>query len=268
MPAAHTALRPTPRLQGVLRGPGHSLGSAVKVTDWQARMRGATLTGALLALAGLLHVALSLKIAAFNIRTFGETKISNATLCSYILQILSRYDITVIQEVRDKHLMAVGKLLDGLNQDAPDAFHYVVSEPLGRGSYKERYLYVFRYSPGRLPQAPAVLPTGLGVYRVRSPHWALAVVTVTCAAHASMERGPQQQWGPRDPGERAPQSARQAQAGTPPPREACQPQGSVRPNATAAWRRSCGAGGGTEPSGPPRDPSCSDTLTWHLRKAV
>lgn len=100
--------------------------------------------GALLALAGLLHVALSLRIAAFNIRTFGETKMSNATLSNYIVKILSRYDIAVIQEVRDSHLTAVGRLLDILNQDDPNAFHYVVSEPLGRNSYKERYLYVFR----------------------------------------------------------------------------------------------------------------------------
>ncbi|XP_037363602.1 deoxyribonuclease-1 isoform X3 [Talpa occidentalis] len=110
----------------------------------RVRMRGAKLTGALLALAGLLHVALSLKIAAFNIRTFGETKMSNATLATYIVRILSRYDIAVIQEVRDSHLQAVGKLLDGLNQDAPDSFHYVASEPLGRGTYKERYVFVFR----------------------------------------------------------------------------------------------------------------------------
>ncbi|XP_014932019.1 deoxyribonuclease-1 isoform X1 [Acinonyx jubatus] len=108
------------------------------------RMRGARLMGALLALAGLLHVARTLKIAAFNIRTFGETKMSNATLSNYIVQILSRYDIAVIQEVRDSHLTAVGRLLDRLNQDDPNAFHYVVSEPLGRNSYKERYLYVFR----------------------------------------------------------------------------------------------------------------------------
>uniref|UniRef100_A0ABI7WSF3 Deoxyribonuclease n=2 Tax=Felis catus TaxID=9685 RepID=A0ABI7WSF3_FELCA len=107
-------------------------------------MRGARLMGALLALAGLLHVALTLKIAAFNIRTFGETKMSNTTLSNYIVQILSRYDIAVIQEVRDSHLTAVGRLLDRLNQDDPNAFHYVVSEPLGRNSYKERYLYVFR----------------------------------------------------------------------------------------------------------------------------
>ncbi|XP_045848517.1 deoxyribonuclease-1 isoform X2 [Meles meles] len=107
-------------------------------------MRGARLMGALLALASLLQAALSLKIAAFNIRTFGETKMSNATLSHYIVQILSRYDIAVVQEVRDSHLTAVGRLLDALNRDDPDTYHYVVSEPLGRSSYKERYLFLFR----------------------------------------------------------------------------------------------------------------------------
>lgn len=102
------------------------------------------LLGALLALLALLQGAVSLKIAAFNIQTFGETKMSNATLVSYIVQILSRYDIALVQEVRDSHLTAVGKLLDNLNQDAPDTYHYVVSEPLGRNSYKERYLFVYR----------------------------------------------------------------------------------------------------------------------------
>lgn len=98
----------------------------------------------LLALAGLLQVAVTLKIAAFNIRSFGETKMSNATLSSYIVQILSRYDIALIQEVRDTYLTAVGKLLDELNRDAPDTYRFVVSEPLGRNSYKEQYLFVYR----------------------------------------------------------------------------------------------------------------------------
>ncbi|XP_069343116.1 deoxyribonuclease-1 isoform X3 [Eulemur rufifrons] len=31
-----------------------------------------------------------------------------------------------------------------LCRDAPDTYHYVVSEPLGRNSYKERYLFVYR----------------------------------------------------------------------------------------------------------------------------
>ncbi|XP_024615123.1 deoxyribonuclease-1 [Neophocaena asiaeorientalis asiaeorientalis] len=107
-------------------------------------MRGARLMGVLLTLAGLLQQALSLRIAAFNIQTFGETKMSNATLSNYIVQILSRYDIALVQEVRDNHLTAVGRLLDKLNQDDPNTYHFVVSEPLGRNSYKERYLFLFR----------------------------------------------------------------------------------------------------------------------------
>ncbi|XP_010642364.1 deoxyribonuclease-1 [Fukomys damarensis] len=107
-------------------------------------MMGMKLTPVLLALASLLQVAVPLKIAAFNIRTFGETKMANATLSNYIVQILSRYDIALIQEVRDTYLTAVGKLLDELNRDVPDTYHFVVSEPLGRNSYKEQYLYVFR----------------------------------------------------------------------------------------------------------------------------
>ncbi|XP_057343678.1 deoxyribonuclease-1 isoform X1 [Manis pentadactyla] len=79
-------------------------------------MRGTRLAGALLSLASLLQVALALRIAAFNIRTFGEAKMSNATLSDYIVQIVNRYDIALIQEVRDSHLTAVGSLLDKLNQ--------------------------------------------------------------------------------------------------------------------------------------------------------
>lgn len=43
--------------------------------------------GLLLAMPVVLHVALSLRIAAFNIQTFGETKMSNATLSTYIVQV-------------------------------------------------------------------------------------------------------------------------------------------------------------------------------------
>ncbi|GAB1299949.1 Deoxyribonuclease-1 [Apodemus speciosus] len=107
-------------------------------------MRRTGLMGTLLTLASLLQLAGTLRIAAFNIRTFGETKMSNATLSSYIVKILNRYDIAIVQEVRDTHLVAVGKLLDELNRDTPDTYRFVVSEPLGRKSYKEQYLFVYR----------------------------------------------------------------------------------------------------------------------------
>uniref|UniRef100_A0A8C8T942 Deoxyribonuclease n=1 Tax=Peromyscus maniculatus bairdii TaxID=230844 RepID=A0A8C8T942_PERMB len=100
--------------------------------------------GVLFTLVSLLELAVTLRIAAFNIRTFGETKMSNATISSYIVKILSRYDIAVVQEVRDSHLVAIGKLLDELNRAKPDTYRYVVSEPLGRSSYKEQYLFLYR----------------------------------------------------------------------------------------------------------------------------
>uniref|UniRef100_F7F2T5 Deoxyribonuclease n=2 Tax=Ornithorhynchus anatinus TaxID=9258 RepID=F7F2T5_ORNAN len=102
------------------------------------------LTVFLLSLAGLLQAATFLKIASFNIRTFGEKKITNVTIADVIVKILNRYDIALIQEVRDSRLTAVGKLMDKLNRDSPDTYRFVVSEPLGRGSYKEQYLFVFR----------------------------------------------------------------------------------------------------------------------------
>ncbi|KAH0520779.1 Deoxyribonuclease-1 [Microtus ochrogaster] len=107
-------------------------------------MRCAGLVGVLFTLLSLLQLAVTLNIAAFNIRSFGNTKMSNATISGYIVEIVRRYDIVLIQEVRDTHLVAVGKLLDVLNRDVPDTYRYVVSEPLGRNSYKEQYLFLYR----------------------------------------------------------------------------------------------------------------------------
>lgn len=107
-------------------------------------MRCTGLMGVLFTLLSLLQLAVTLNIAAFNIRSFGDTKMSNATISSYIVKILRRYDIVLIQEVRDTHLVAVGKLLDELNRDVPDTYRYVVSDPLGRNSYKEQYLFLYR----------------------------------------------------------------------------------------------------------------------------
>lgn len=56
-----------------------------------SRMRYTGLVGTLLTLANLLQLAGTLRIAAFNIRTFGETKMSNATLSSYIVKVSSQW---------------------------------------------------------------------------------------------------------------------------------------------------------------------------------
>ncbi|KAM6424556.1 deoxyribonuclease-1-like isoform 1-T2 [Liasis olivaceus] len=98
----------------------------------------------LLLVASLLRLAFSLRIGAFNIRAFGDKKLSNQTISSFIVQILTTYDLTLIQEVRDADLSAVKKLMNQVNWASPDPYSYLVSKPLGRNSYKERYLFIYR----------------------------------------------------------------------------------------------------------------------------
>ncbi|XP_054891825.1 deoxyribonuclease-1 isoform X1 [Poeciliopsis prolifica] len=92
---------------------------------------------------GLLHLSSSLLLGAFNIKTFGETKASNTTLMDVISTIVHRYDVILIQEVRDSDLSATKKLMEHVNKGSSQ-FSYIVSEPLGRSTYTERYLFLYR----------------------------------------------------------------------------------------------------------------------------
>ncbi|XP_051569867.1 deoxyribonuclease-1 [Myxocyprinus asiaticus] len=90
------------------------------------------------------HTGNSLLIGAFNIKSFGDTKASNATLLGIITKVVQRYDIVLIQEVRDSDLTAVNKLMQSVNGGS-SPYGYIVSEPLGRSTYKEQYLFIYRH---------------------------------------------------------------------------------------------------------------------------
>lgn len=93
----------------------------------------------------VLHVCGGLLLGAFNIKSFGDKKASNHTLMDIISKIVHRYDIILIQEVRDSDLSATNKLMAHVNNGASDfTYKNIVSEPLGRSSYKERYLFLYR----------------------------------------------------------------------------------------------------------------------------
>ncbi|XP_009871023.1 PREDICTED: deoxyribonuclease-1-like [Apaloderma vittatum] len=98
----------------------------------------------MLVAAVLLHVATMLKISAFNIKAFGDAKMSNQTIADIIVSILSEFDIALVQEVRDADLSAVKKLMNQLNRKSSHPYEYLVSIPLGRTSYKEQYLFIYR----------------------------------------------------------------------------------------------------------------------------
>ncbi|KAM5331711.1 deoxyribonuclease-1-like 2 isoform 2-T7 [Glossophaga mutica] len=121
-------------------------------------------------------VAVALRIGAFNIQSFGDSKVSDSACGSIIAQILAGYDIMLVQEVRDPDLSAVSALMEQINRcggqgpasgalaGIPGLFarcldpglvpylrsvssheySFVSSEPLGRDQYKEMYLFVYR----------------------------------------------------------------------------------------------------------------------------
>ncbi|KAG7237296.1 hypothetical protein INR49_032536, partial [Caranx melampygus] len=92
----------------------------------------------------LLHLSAPLLLGAFNIKSFGDKKASNTTLMNLISTIIRRYDIILIQEVRDSDLSVIKKIMDHVNRGSNFTYKHNVSEPLGPSTYKERYLFLYR----------------------------------------------------------------------------------------------------------------------------
>lgn len=96
----------------------------------------------------------SLKIAAFNVQTFGQTKGSKADVMDYLAQIVAGYDIVFIQEIRDS---LDGEVITRLARLAGEKisvdYGYTISAELGRSSYRERYAYLYRTDKASLVDA-------------------------------------------------------------------------------------------------------------------
>ncbi|XP_076469115.1 deoxyribonuclease-1-like [Babylonia areolata] len=81
-----------------------------------------------------------LTIGAFNVRAFGENKMSDPAVVEHLKKIVERYDVLLIQEIRDKCEKSVRKLVDVL--DLP--FNFVISDRVGRTASKEQYAFFYR----------------------------------------------------------------------------------------------------------------------------
>ncbi|XP_056131054.1 deoxyribonuclease-1-like [Lampris incognitus] len=86
-----------------------------------------------------------MKIASFNVRRFGVTKVSDPDVLSTLVKIVSRYDIVLILEVVDVSGSSVNLLMTELNR-VNTTHHYSlkISIRLGRNRYKEQFLFLYR----------------------------------------------------------------------------------------------------------------------------
>ncbi|MHC1565076.1 MAG: endonuclease/exonuclease/phosphatase family protein, partial [Candidatus Syntropharchaeales archaeon] len=84
----------------------------------------------------------TLRVGAFNIQVFGQTKASKPDVMDVLGKIIRTYDVVAIQEIRDKSQTALPALVDVVNSDNPQ-YDYVMSERLGRTTSKEQYAYIY-----------------------------------------------------------------------------------------------------------------------------
>ncbi|KAG7283899.1 hypothetical protein CRUP_034086 [Coryphaenoides rupestris] len=93
----------------------------------------------------MVNIAASLKMCAFNIQSFGEAKANNKKVMGLLLKILARCDLCLIQEVRDSKGGAIRMLVKDLNRfDKSNSYTCIESKRLGRKTYKEQYVYIYR----------------------------------------------------------------------------------------------------------------------------
>ncbi|XP_071953899.1 deoxyribonuclease-1-like [Antedon mediterranea] len=88
--------------------------------------------------------AKSLRIGAFNIKLFGKAKIGKPDVVEQLVQILNRYDLVLIQEIRDKSGTAIVELIQSLNSYSSDEYSMIISSRVGRTSSKEQYAYFYK----------------------------------------------------------------------------------------------------------------------------
>jgi len=83
------------------------------------------------------------KIAAFNIQIFGQTKSQKENVMAVLRDIVREFDIVLIQEIRDASEQTIPNFVEEINQmEGPD-YGFIRSERLGRTSSKEAYAYVY-----------------------------------------------------------------------------------------------------------------------------
>lgn len=89
-----------------------------------------------------INPAATLSVAAFNVQIFGVSKMSKPLVVEQLKKIIQRYDLVLIQEIRDSSGAAILNLQTQVNQ-VSDRFDLVIGSRQGRSSSKEQYAYFY-----------------------------------------------------------------------------------------------------------------------------
>jgi endonuclease/exonuclease/phosphatase family metal-dependent hydrolase len=84
----------------------------------------------------------TISIASYNIQVFGESKLGKSDVMKYLVQIVRRFDLVAIQEVRARSDAIIPDFVGMINADGGH-YSYIIGPRLGRTNSKEQYAFVF-----------------------------------------------------------------------------------------------------------------------------
>lgn len=104
----------------------------------------------------------ALLIGSFNIQVFGTSKLAKPDVARLLVEVVRRFDLVAIQELRATDQGVLDQFLQMLNQ-AGGNYRYVVGERLGTSTSKEQYTYVYDAAKLRVTHQPTTVRDLQGV---------------------------------------------------------------------------------------------------------
>lgn len=86
------------------------------------------------------------RVGSFNLHQYGSKKAANADLTNTVAQIISDFDLAIIQEISDVSLKAPYVLFEELNKVSQEPYTMTLSPRVGRSATKEQYIFFNRES--------------------------------------------------------------------------------------------------------------------------
>ena len=84
----------------------------------------------------------TIKIAAFNIQVFGQSKLSKPRVMDYLARIVRQFDVVAIQEIRSLDQDVMPRFIEIINA-AGRNYDFVIGPRIGDTISKEQYAFVF-----------------------------------------------------------------------------------------------------------------------------
>lgn len=85
-----------------------------------------------------------LRVSAFNVQVFGRSKMDKPEVVTALTQVLSRFDLVMIQEIRDASEVAIFELLESLNAVSATPYELHLGARAGRTTSQEQIAFIYR----------------------------------------------------------------------------------------------------------------------------